>query len=108
MRQTYLFKNLEVKEGRGLIFEGGVAYFWDNRVIKVLEGFHAHDLNDFAVLLGAAQSDFYSQCCRRYHEGALLGPWYKSIIYLGSVSAYVINTTLGTLNHGYLSYSGQF
>ena len=39
MRQTYLFKNLEVKEGRGLIFEGGVAYFWDNRVIKVLEGF---------------------------------------------------------------------
>ena len=41
------------------------------------------------VLLGAARADFYSQRCRCYHEDASSGPrspWYKSVIYLGSVS----------------------
>ena len=44
--------------------------------------FHGHDDSKyFAMLLGAAQPDFYSQCCRCYHEDVLSGPWYKSIIY---------------------------
>ena len=43
----------------------------------------------FERLLGATRADFYSQRCRYLDEDALLwphGPWYKSVIYLGSVS----------------------
>jgi hypothetical protein len=68
---------------------------------RKLDGFH--DQNIFAVLLGAARPDFYSERCCYYHEDALSGPrspWYKSVIYRGA-GLYAIYTTEGWITYTY-------
>ena len=60
----------------------------------MLDGFHGHDDSKyFAVLLGGAQADFYSQHYHCYHEDALSTPCkpmvqvhYNNIIIPRSVS----------------------